>query len=145
MFLWMLFMPMKVQESNECTCFKCFARDNAKSKHAWDISGHMQSQLHESILTARERGLERPLCRTPILAPMRQKEEYKGLVMMHAMEDDIQNCIQRDATLVNISKEKTRCHQNRFMSDIFLFKRNINFWNQLLREGMSKRNINEVI
>ena len=53
-----------------------------------------------------ERDLERPLCKTPILTPKCQKEEEEGLVMMHAMEDDIQNCIQRDAMLVKLSKEK---------------------------------------
>ena len=92
---------------------------NAKSKHAWDISSHMQSQLHESILAAGERGLERPPYRTSILDPMRQEEEDKGLVMMHAMEDDIQYYIQRDATQVELSKKRARNHFPMFLdSDV---------------------------
>ena len=74
------------------------------------IQGHKQTLLHESTLVAGERDLERPPCRTPILTPMRQEEEEKGLFVMHAMADDIQCCIQGDPTQVELSKEKARSH-----------------------------------
>ena len=50
------------------------------------------------FLAARENDLERPPCKNPILALMHQEEEDKGLVMMHATEEDIQYYTQRDAT-----------------------------------------------
>ena len=75
-----------------------------------EISSHMQSLLYESTLMVKERGLERPLCRTPILTPMCQQEEDKRLVMMHAKVDDIQHYIQGDATQAKLSKEKARSH-----------------------------------
>ena len=59
------------------------------------ISGHMQSL---SILVAVERGLEQRPRRTQNLPPMCQEEEDERLVMMYAKADDIQCCIQGDAT-----------------------------------------------
>ena len=66
----------------------------------------MQYLLHESTQAAGERGLERPLCMNPIPPPMHQEEEDKGLVMMHAMNANIQRCIQGHAMQAELSKEK---------------------------------------
>ena len=63
---------------------------DARSKCLWHINNRMQSWLHESILTMGERGLEWSSCKTPILTPIRLKEEEKWLIMMHKMDYDIQ-------------------------------------------------------
>ena len=75
-----------------------------------EICSNMQTLLHESTLAIEERGLERPPYKTSTLPPMRQEEEDKGLVMMHAMAYDIQCCIQGDATQAKLSKEKASSH-----------------------------------
>ena len=89
-------MPMKVKENLTCLLQMLRKPMQYPSMHG-DISGHMQSLLHESIMVARERGLERSLCRTPILTPMSQEKEEEGLVMMHKMGYGIPYFIQRDA------------------------------------------------
>ena len=77
------------------------------------ISNHMQSLLHESTMAVGERGLERPPCITPDLPPMRQEEKDKELVMIHKKVDDIQRCIQKDATQVELSKKKAMSHSSK--------------------------------
>ena len=56
-----------------------------------ELCSHMQDLLHEFNLAKEEMGLERPLSGTPNSLSSRQEEEDEGLLMMHALLDDIQH------------------------------------------------------
>ena len=92
---------------NELVEKLCKMQEEICSHMQEEICSHMQNLLHESTLAARERGLDWPPYRTQILTPMHQEEEDKGLIVMHAMADDIHH-----ATQAKPSKEKARIHSH---------------------------------